>query len=96
MQFRITFSFGFFGSWLCYSVFFFFIPESNRYTSKMLLAAIDELHKGTYDFFYLPIDFKVLYVTLICTAFIYRYQQLSNLTSCCAYAEQMQCWICVH
>ena len=25
----------------------------------MLLAAIDEKHKGTYDFFYLPIDFKV-------------------------------------
>ncbi|AQL02818.1 Protein MEI2-like 5 [Zea mays] len=30
----------------------------NKYTSKMLLAAIDELHRGTYDFFYLPIDFK--------------------------------------
>ncbi|CAN6202872.1 unnamed protein product [Urochloa humidicola] len=30
----------------------------NKYTSKMLLAAIDELHKGAYDFFYLPIDFK--------------------------------------
>lgn len=25
----------------------------------MLLAAIDENHQGTYDFFYLPIDFKV-------------------------------------
>jgi len=25
----------------------------------MLLAAIDEYHKGTYDFLYLPIDFKV-------------------------------------
>lgn len=24
----------------------------------MLLAAIDERHKGTYDFVYLPIDFK--------------------------------------
>lgn len=24
----------------------------------MLLAAVDERHKGTYDFFYLPIDFK--------------------------------------
>jgi hypothetical protein len=32
---------------------------SPRYTQKMLLAAIDENHKGTYDFFYLPIDFKV-------------------------------------
>ncbi|KAF0934808.1 hypothetical protein E2562_028817 [Oryza meyeriana var. granulata] len=30
----------------------------NKYTSKMLLAAIDENHKGTYDFIYLPIDFK--------------------------------------
>ncbi|PIN13824.1 hypothetical protein CDL12_13552 [Handroanthus impetiginosus] len=30
----------------------------NKYTSKMLLATIDEHHKGTYDFFYLPIDFK--------------------------------------
>lgn len=30
----------------------------NKYTSKMLLAAIDEHHKGTYDFVYLPIDFK--------------------------------------
>jgi len=30
-----------------------------RYTSKMLLAAIDESHRGTYDFLYLPIDFKV-------------------------------------
>lgn len=26
----------------------------------MLLAAIDENHRGTYDFIYLPIDFKVL------------------------------------
>lgn len=26
----------------------------------MLLAAIDETHKGTYDFLYLPIDFKVM------------------------------------
>ncbi|XP_042434787.1 protein MEI2-like 2 [Zingiber officinale] len=30
----------------------------NKYTSKMLLGAIDETHKGTYDFLYLPIDFK--------------------------------------
>lgn len=30
----------------------------NKYTSKMLLAAIDESHKDTYDFIYLPIDFK--------------------------------------
>ncbi|CAA0816305.1 Protein MEI2-like 5 [Striga hermonthica] len=30
----------------------------NKYTSKMLLVAIDETHSGTYDFLYLPIDFK--------------------------------------
>nr|GEX47671.1 protein MEI2-like 2 [Tanacetum cinerariifolium]GFB09051.1 protein MEI2-like 2 [Tanacetum cinerariifolium] len=28
------------------------------YTAKMLLAAINESHNGTYDFVYLPIDFK--------------------------------------
>jgi hypothetical protein len=30
----------------------------NKYTQKMLLATIDESFRGTYDFFYLPIDFK--------------------------------------
>ena len=30
----------------------------NKYTQKMLLAAIDEHFARTYDFFYLPIDFK--------------------------------------
>ncbi|XP_038683771.1 protein MEI2-like 1 isoform X2 [Tripterygium wilfordii] len=30
----------------------------NKYTSKMLLTAIDEHCRGTYDFLYLPIDFK--------------------------------------
>ncbi|KAG0456632.1 hypothetical protein HPP92_024420 [Vanilla planifolia] len=30
----------------------------NKYTYKMLLASIDEHHRGTYDFLYLPIDIK--------------------------------------
>jgi len=30
----------------------------NKYTQKMLLQAIDVKFRGTYDFFYLPIDFK--------------------------------------
>ncbi|KAL4381758.1 hypothetical protein AHAS_Ahas04G0165500 [Arachis hypogaea] len=30
----------------------------NKYTSKMLFAAIDENHHGTYDLMHLPIDFK--------------------------------------
>lgn len=31
----------------------------NKYTQKMLLSKINENHKDKYDFFYLPIDFKV-------------------------------------
>jgi protein phosphatase 1 regulatory subunit 42 len=30
----------------------------NKYTQKMLLATIDDAFRGSYDFFYLPIDFK--------------------------------------
>ncbi|XP_073272658.1 protein MEI2-like 2 isoform X1 [Primulina huaijiensis] len=30
----------------------------NKYTSKMLIAAIDEMQEVIYDFIYLPIDFK--------------------------------------
>ncbi|KAK8622417.1 hypothetical protein V6N13_117334 [Hibiscus sabdariffa] len=37
----------------------------NKYTSKMLLAAIDERGGGTYDFVYLPIDFKASFLFLI-------------------------------
>ena len=32
----------------------------NKYSQKMLLEEIDTNHAGVYDFFYLPIDFKVL------------------------------------
>ena len=34
----------------------------NKYTQKMLLQKINENHKDRYDFFYLPIDFKVTYL----------------------------------
>jgi hypothetical protein len=34
----------------------------------MLLAAIDESHRGIYDFIYLPIDFKVADISLILVA----------------------------
>ena len=30
----------------------------NKYTQKMLLEKIDQLHSNRYDFFYLPIDLK--------------------------------------
>mmetsp|Transcript_4105 Transcript_4105/g.12338 ORF Transcript_4105/g.12338 Transcript_4105/m.12338 type:complete len:807 (+) Transcript_4105:176-2596(+) len=30
----------------------------NKYTQKMMLQALDANHRGVYDFFYLPIDFK--------------------------------------
>lgn len=36
-----------------------------RYTSKMLMAAIDECHRGSYDFIYLPIDFKASFFTFL-------------------------------
>ena len=33
----------------------------NKYTQKMLLQTIDKKFMGTYDFLYLPIDFKVIF-----------------------------------
>lgn len=30
----------------------------NKYTQQMLLEEVNQKHAGTYDFFYLPIDFK--------------------------------------
>lgn len=34
----------------------------NKYTIQLLLEQIDKHYQKTYDFFYLPIDFKVLSV----------------------------------
>ena len=31
----------------------------NKYTQKMLIQKFNQSHKGKFDFFYLPIDFKV-------------------------------------
>lgn len=42
----------------------------------MLLAAIDENHRGTYDFLYLPIDFKVI---MFCKSLIVLYRFLFEL-----------------
>jgi len=33
----------------------------NKYNQNLLLQTIDNNHAYKYDFFYLPIDFKVLY-----------------------------------
>lgn len=38
----------------------------NKYTQEMLLDTISERHKGLYDFFYLPIDFKVYFLFCLC------------------------------
>ena len=32
----------------------------NKYDRNLILQTIDKIHKGTYDFFYLPIDFRVI------------------------------------
>ena len=34
----------------------------NKYTQKILLSAIDKKFANTYDFLYLPIDFKVVFI----------------------------------
>ena len=41
----------------------------NKYTQKMLLEEIDRNHFGAYDFFYLPIDFKVSNITFFSNTF---------------------------
>lgn len=57
----------------------------NKYTQKMLLAAVDETSRGLYDFFYLPIDFKVCFFFLFFLIFLNK-----------MFLEQMQCWICFY
>jgi len=56
----------------------------NKYTQKMLLATIDAELKGTYDFFYLPIDFKnkcnvgYAFINLVDTESILRFYDRFN------------------
>lgn len=56
----------------------------NKYTSKMLLASIDETHKGTYDFLYLPIDFKnkcnvgYAFINMVSSSHIVSFYQAFN------------------
>ena len=42
----------------------------NKYEQDLLLQTINSRHFGTYDFFYLPIDFSVKNNELICFVLI--------------------------
>lgn len=56
----------------------------NKYTSKMLLDAIDEYHVGTYDFIYLPIDFRnkcnvgYAFINMLSPAYIIPFYEAFN------------------
>ncbi|KAG9134157.1 hypothetical protein Leryth_023710 [Lithospermum erythrorhizon] len=56
----------------------------NKYTSKMLLAAIDETHMGSYDFLYLPIDFKnkcnvgYAFINMVSPSHIFSFYEVFN------------------
>jgi hypothetical protein len=43
---------------------------ANRYTQELLLEAINVNHAGLYDFFYLPIDFKVCGIVVLFCFFL--------------------------
>jgi hypothetical protein len=49
----------------------------NRYNCKLLLAVIDENHRGTYDFVYLPIDFKVC-LLFLCSCEVWNLRRVSG------------------
>lgn len=51
----------------------------NKYTQKMLLQKINENHKDRYDFFYLPIDVKVIYILV--SYYKYRINVMSVMLS---------------
>ena len=37
----------------------------NKYTQKMILSKVNENHWNRYNFFYLPIDFKVIRIHIL-------------------------------
>jgi hypothetical protein len=81
-----------------FGIFWIMLYVLQRYTSKMLMTTIDEHHKGTYDFVYLPIDFRVSVFSLLMFN-IFRHSFLFLLIihmESTLIAEQMQCWICIY
>jgi len=77
----------------------------------MLLAAIDEQCRGTYDFIYLPIDFKasefsggltLVYNIMVHNAHMYMRLLIAFLFLSSNWdlqhdlTEQMQCGLCIH
>ena len=46
----------------------------NKYNQTMLINKIDQNHSNKYDFFYLPIDFKVN--KILCSQYIHYYFEI--------------------